>query len=132
MIENELNALENMTLSEVKRLFYDYFNCPPPRRSRSFFIHTIGYRMQELAFGGLSMQTKNFLIKNNEKTAVPQKKLIAPVGTTIIKNYKGIDFQIRVLENGFDLNGQHYKSLSGIAKKITGMKISGRAFLGFD
>ena len=131
MIEDDLKALCKMTLPEVKQVFGSYFNCKPPKRSRNFFINTIGYRMQELAYGGLSMETKNFLIREDISAPVPKKKLIAPVGTIIIKNYKGTDFHIRVLENGFDLNGQHYKSLSGVAKKITGMKISGKRFLGF-
>ena len=131
MIEDDLKALDAMTLPEVKQLFRDYFNCNPPKRCRSFFINTIGYRMQELAYGGLTTETKNFLIREEPSQPLTKRKLIAPVGTTIIKTYKGTDFNIRVLENGYELEGHHYKSLSGIARKITGMKISGKRFLGF-
>lgn len=131
MIEDDLKALNAMTLPEAKRLFRDYFNCKAPKRSRSFFINAIGYRMQELAYGGLSTETKNFLIREETSQPATKRKLIAPVGTTIIKTYKGTDFNVRVLENGYELEGHHYKSLSGIARKITGMKISGKRFLGF-
>lgn len=131
MIEDDLKALARMTLPELKRLFSDYFNCKPPKRSRSFYNYMIGYRMQELAYGGLSMDSKKLLLSFNIKAQSTKKKLLAPAGTSIIKNYKGKDYEIRILENGFCFEGKHYKSLSGIAKKITGMRISGKVFFGF-
>ena len=67
-----------------------------------------------------------------KRRAYQKKVAIAPIGTKIIKQYKGRDYVIRVLENGYELDGQRFKSLSGMAKKITGMKISGSAFFGFN
>lgn len=131
MIEDDLKNLAAMTLAEAKNLFRDYFNCNPPKRSRSFYNYVIGYRMQELAFGGLSMDTKKLLLSFDTKAQSTKKKLLAPAGTSIIKNYKGKDYEIRILEHGFCFDGRHYKSLSGIAKKITGMRISGKVFFGF-
>ena len=131
MIEDDLKALDAMTLPEAKKLFMEYFNCKPPKRSRSFYTYVIGYRMQELAYGGLSMDSRKLLLNFDIKSQSCKKKLLAPVGTSIVKNYKGRDYQIRILDNGFSFNGKHYRSLSGIAKKITGMKISGKVFFGF-
>ena len=77
------------------------------------------------------MDTKKLLLSFDTKAQSTKKKLLAPAGTSIIKNYKGKDYEIRILENGFCFDGRHYKSLSGIAKNITGMRISGKVFFGF-
>ena len=130
MIEEELNNLNTMSLVELKKLFLRYFNYHPPLRAKDFYVNHIAYRMQELEFGGLSAATKELLAKMYVKDSKPKKQMIAPVGTKIIKNYKGKDYVIRVLDNGYDLDGQYFKTLSSIAKKITGMKISGNVFLG--
>ncbi len=130
MIEQELEKLNAMSLPEIKNLFLRYFNYKATARSKEFYLYKIAYRMQELEFGGLASSTKNLLIKMEVTPKAASKKSVAPIGTRIIKNYKGKDYEIRVTENGFDLDGQHFKSLSGMAKKITGMKISGNVFFG--
>ena len=101
-------------------------------KTKEAYILKLSYRMQELEFGGLSSASRSFLSKISAKAPNVKKVAIAPIGTKIIKQYKGRDYVIRVLENGYDLDGQRFKSLSGMAKKITGMKISGSAFFGFN
>lgn len=131
MIEQKLEQLNSMTLKQIKRVFSEYFNAPAPNRSKDYFVMSIGYRIQELEYGGLSIATKNLLTQMNtpsEKTS--KKKTIAPVGTRIIKTYKGKEYVVCVLENGFALNGKNYKSLSAIAKDMTGLRLSGNAFFG--
>lgn len=129
MIEQQLEEMQNLPNAEIKKLFEKYFNYTIQNRPREFYIENIGYRMQELEFGGLPMKTRQLLDKmstaSNTKSSKPR---VAPIGTKIVKNYKGTDYVVRVLEEGFELNGQWFKSLSGIAKHITGMKISGREF----
>ena len=128
MIEIELEKLNTMKTPELKKMFLKYFRYTPIKRGKEFYVSSLAYRMQELEFGGLPATTKNLLVQMHGTSPTPKKKAIAPIGTKIIKNYKGHDYVIRILEDGFDLDGQHFKSLSGMAKKITGMKISGNAF----
>lgn len=129
MIEQQLENLYKLSNGEIKSLFEKYYNCTIKNRPREFYIKNIAYRMQELEFGGLPMKSRQLLEKMySEPTQKSTKSHIAPVGTTIVKNYKGTDYTIRVLEEGFELNGKWFKSLSGMAKDITGMKISGREF----
>lgn len=128
MIEEKLEHLKEMSMAEIKKQFSHYFNCHAGNYSKDFYIANIAYRMQELEFGGLSSATKNLLVKMHTTVSAPKKKNIAPVGTKIIKTYKGHDYVVRILEDGFDLDGQRFKTLSGMAKKITGMKISGNVF----
>lgn len=128
MIETDIEQLNTMNTPELKKMFLRYFRYTPIKRGKEFYVSSIAYRMQELEFGGLPAATKNLLTQMHIKSQAPKKQSFAPIGTKIIKTYKGHDYVIRVLENGFDLDGQHFKSLSGIAKKITGMKISGNVF----
>lgn len=130
MLEDELENLNAMSLSGLQKLFLRYFNYHPSFRAKEFFISHIAYRMQELEFGGLSASTEELLSKMSIRDGKPRKQTVAPVGTKIIKSYKGKEYVVRVLENGFDLDGKHFKSLSGMAKKITGMKVSGNSFFG--
>jgi len=128
MIETDIKQLNTMNTTELKKMFLRYFRYTPIKRGKEFYVSSIAYRMQELEFGGLPTTTKNLLIQMHTKTAPQKKKTIAPIGTRIIKTYKGQEYVVRVLENGFDLDGKHFKTLSGMAKKITGMKISGKVF----
>lgn len=132
MIEEDLAKLNTMNISELKKLFLRYFNAHPTLKTKEAYILKLSYRMQELEFGGLSSASRSFLNKISAKAPNVKKVAIAPIGTKIIKQYKGRDYVIRVLENGYELDGQRFKSLSGMAKKITGMKISGSAFFGFN
>ena len=137
MIEEDLAKLNTMNINELKKLFLCYFNAHPTLKTKEAYILEayilkLSYRMQELEFGGLSSASRSFLSKISAKAPNVKKVAIAPIGTKIIKQYKGHDYVIRVLENGYELDGQRFKSLSGMAKKITGMKISGSAFFGFN
>jgi hypothetical protein len=52
------------------------------------------------------------------------------IGTTITRHYKGRDLKIKVLADGFELDGQHFSSLSALAKHVVGYGVSGFAFVG--
>lgn len=74
MIKQKLEQLNTMTLKQIKRLFPVYFNMPAPNRSRDYFVMSIGYRMQELEYGGLSVETKNLLVQMNTSNEKSSKK----------------------------------------------------------
>ena len=63
-----------------------------------------------------------------EKVAKPRDSRIPPVGTVIIKNYKGETLEVKVLDNGFEYKGQVFKSISALAVHIVGSPISGYVF----
>ena len=130
MSEKELHDLYNLSRKELKNLFYTYFNYTPTQWSKDFYISRIGYRMQELEFGGLSQATKKLLEQMYEKKEPIKNNNVVTIGTRLIKNYKGKEYEVRVLAQGYELEGKIYKTLSGIAKKITGSKISGNLFFG--
>ena len=99
---------------------------------KSYLISRLSYRIQELAYGGLSERTKNQLeemVKNKVDQARP-KLARPPVGTELIRRYKGVDHHVTVLQEGFEYQSQNYKSLSKIARQITGTQWNGPLFFG--
>lgn len=112
MIEEDLAKLNTMNINELKKLFLRYFNAHPTLKTKEAYILKLSYRMQELEFGGLSSASRSFLSKISAKAPNVKKVAIAPIGTKIIKQYKGRDYVIRVLENGYELDGQRFKSLA--------------------
>ena len=100
MIEEDLAKLNTMNINELKKLFLRYFNTHTTLKTKESYILKLSYRMQELEFGGLSSASRSFLSKISAKAPNVKKVAIAPIGTKIIKQYKGRDYVIRVLENG--------------------------------
>lgn len=68
--------MQNLPNTEIKKLFEKYFNYTVQNRPREFYIENIGYMMQELAFGGLPMKSRQLLEKlytsDNSKSAKPR------------------------------------------------------------
>ena len=102
---------------------------PLPKRSPQ----RQAYRMQELAYGGLSSDTRNLLrdLADGKKTAPkrkPRERLA--VGTRLIRVHNGVEHRVTVLAKGYEYNGRVYRTLSGVAKGITGTVWNGYVFFG--
>jgi hypothetical protein len=63
--------------------------------------------------------------KRSQPTRDPR---VPAVGTVMTRTYKGEELSITVLEDGFEYEGEHYRSLSGLARHIVGYQISGPVF----
>lgn len=131
---SELSAyiadLENKTFKELKAIWNQYFENNPELASKPYLIRKIAYRVQELKYGGLPSHILKQLsteVKNIEKRT---KAMQMKNGILISRVYKGIEFKVITVENGYEFNGMVYKSLTKIAEIITGTKTSGPLFFG--
>ena len=123
--------LESRSLEDLRGIYNDIM--PKPLKthvSRDYLRPRIAYRLQELAFGGVSDDVKNKLLtivdnKPHQKKVMPSKLL---PGTKICKKWGDITHEVEVLKDGFSYGGQKFKSLSAIAKIITGTKWNGLKF----
>lgn len=103
--------------------------------SREFLRRAIAYKLQEKANGGLKPATKRkltSLVSEYEargKITLPSSPLYKP-GTKLIREWQGKTHGVIVLDNGFEYDGEGYRSLSAIARKITGARWSGPRFFG--
>ena len=73
------------------------------------------------------------VVPDESEPSGPRRKKIRllPPGCFIRRMYQGRKISVRVLEKGFEYEGQHYRSLSAVAFAVTGAKWSGNLFFGF-
>jgi hypothetical protein len=96
----------------------------------------LAYRIQEKAYGGLKTSTRielRRIARSLEKSAASPKLRIQPrikPGTRIVRQWKGATHEVLVTESGYEYGGARFRSLSRIARKITGTRWSGPAFFG--
>jgi hypothetical protein len=109
-------------------------NDPPPNLGRKLMIQTIAYRLQERAFGGLKPSTVRIVDRvaggpgSAQSNPSPARK--AGAGTVLIREWGGITHRVTVLDNDVVYRGRRYKSLSEVARLITGTHWSGPMFFG--
>ena len=124
-------ALETMTAKELKKLWLEWFEHKPSSISHEYLVSRLAYRVQELAYGGLPTKTKKQL-NNHSSNKKPKNKRIntPPVGTELIREYQGAEHHVTVTTLGFEYRGKVFKSLSHVAREITGTRWSGPLFFG--
>jgi len=132
IIEAQLAKLLTMGRSELQDLWLELFQRPPsPVLRREVMIPFLAYRIQEKAFGGLTESTVRVLRDLAESSASAVKAAVRPkTGTRYVREYNGKLHEVTVLKSGFEYEGSTYRSLTEIAKVITGSKWSGPAFFG--
>ena len=96
----------------------------------------LAYRIQENAYGGLKQSTRSELhgiARRMEKSSSANQQICQPrlkSGTRIVRKWRGETHEVIVTESGYEYRRASYKSLSEIARKITGTRWSGPAFFG--
>ena len=136
VLEAEIARLPDLGHDELRRRWKLLFGHSAPKSlRRRFMARAIAYQMQVAAYGGLSTATKRRLreianaISNGDRTGAFSGVQIKP-GTQLIRQWQNTTHTVMVLDEGFALDGRTYKSLSAIAKAITGTNWNGYAFFG--
>lgn len=133
-LESEITYLAKRPIHDLRALWQSYFSEPAPRFNKVTLANRLAYRMQELEYGSLSPATLKLLRQASDDQILAQKrpnKTIRPVaGTRLVREYNGTEHHVTVLAKGFEYQGQVYKSLSGIARAITGTNWNGNLFFG--
>ena len=113
-----------------------YGRAAPPGIRRELMVPFLAYRMQEKACGGLKPATRAQLLRiaralqNATSTTEWLSKPKIKPGTRILRQWRGETHEIMVTESGYEYRAASYRSLSEIARKITGTRWSGPAFFG--
>jgi hypothetical protein len=106
-----------------------------PHLSRELLIRAVAYRMQEVALGGLRPGPQRQLrqiaqeVKQTGEAAKRFRPQLKP-GTRLMREWQGRTYEVVVRDDGFSWQGTHCRSLSAIARKITGTAWSGPLFFG--
>jgi len=126
----QLAAIETMGLDVLRAEWRRSFKADPhPRISPDLLWRAVTHRVQEAAFGGLRADVARKLASAAwASTAAPAAGLKS--GTTLVREWHGRTHTVRALDQGFEYEGQRYRSLSIIAREITGAAWSGPRFFG--
>lgn len=131
-------AFRNTSTKDLKQQWRELFDAEPPPFNRKFLEARLAYRIQELAYGGLSEKTVRRLERMGEdldggdqkKRSVRADRDRPIVGTRLIREWQCVEHVVTVTANGFEWQGRPYKSLSAIARAITGTRWNGWVFFG--
>jgi hypothetical protein len=137
LLGRRLAALAGLDLeglrAEWRRL---YRAAPPVRLSRDLLLRGAAHRLQEEALGGLQPTAKRRLaglaraLAANGEPPPAQSTVRLKPGTTLVREWHGRTHTVTVLARGFEHEGQHYASLTKLARTITGAHWSGPRFFG--
>jgi hypothetical protein len=131
----QLVALKTAPIGNLKQRWRDLFDREPPPYNRRFLEHRLAYRIQELAYGGLKPETVERLdaLADELEGKLSKRRRVEnrPIaGTRLLREWKGVDHEVTVRSEDFEYRGRPYKSLSSIARVITGTRWNGPVFFG--
>lgn len=133
----QLAALKGAPADVLKARWRELFDTDPPAYNRRFLESRLAYRIQELAFGGLSKETGERLkalakqYASRDSVAPRIRPALRPVaGTRLVREWEGVEHCVTVRIDDFEYLGRPYKSLSSVAREITRTKWNGWVFFG--
>ena len=138
-LEEEISNLPGLSKTELLTKWRERLKqAPPSHLNKPILVPLLAYRLQEQAFGGLKPAYRRRLRElaesfernpNRPLKTISSFARIKP-GTRLIRQWDGQTHQVTVAEQGFEYKGERYKSLSEIARLITGTRWSGPLFFG--
>lgn len=151
----QIAALRTMTVRELRERYREVFGEPTHSGNKDYLRKKIAWRIQERAEGGLSERARTRIDELapdapirwrptpaqraavDAALAAPMPKespkrdpRLPPAGTILRRDYQGVTHEVTVREDGFEYRGEHYRSLSKIARAITGTQWNGLLFFG--
>jgi hypothetical protein len=130
----KLDEIPKLGRKALQALWEELFGSPPhPKLRRELLIPILIYRTQEKALGGPKPSTERRLrtIAADLATGKNQLSQINPqVGTRLVREWQGKVHEVATVKGGFLYKGQQFRSLSEVARIITGTRWSGPAFFG--
>lgn len=133
-LSSELTGLTELDRNALIEKWRTLYGTEPPSGSQNkFLLYAVAYCMQKQALGGLKPATRRFLEKAARENASRQHILptigIKP-GTRLLREWHGVTYEVIIMEDGVQCNGKRYRSLSEVARAITGTRWSGPLFFG--
>ena len=127
-IGGDMTDYTHFTVQQLRAKWTEVINRPIPPIRRSLIIkYLIWYeqaKREKISFLGFFNEVKQASVSANKHTVIWES------GSKITRSYKGVVHTVEVISNGYLYNGKQYKSLSGIAKAITGKSWNGKVFFG--
>jgi len=142
-VAQEIAELRAMAVPDLVARYEEVFGKPPRVKNKEHLWRRIAWKVQEVRFGGLpgpARRALNALMAEIELPIKPNQSAVTgrvgashadlAVGTSLAKKWHGHEYRVRVVDGGFELDGVVHKSLSAVAKAITGAAWNGHLFFG--
>lgn len=159
-ITQEVARLEVMPMRDLKERYTEVFGEACRSGNRRFLVRRIAWRLQAIREGGLSERAlkraaeladdadmrvrppKGAIVEPaaSRGASRPARADVAPItardprlpraGTVLKRSYKGRGLVVKVLDEGFEFEGERYRSLTAVARKVTGTGWNGMHFFG--
>jgi hypothetical protein len=134
----ELARLSGLSLPKLRTAWTERLGSTPPAiRSSGLVLRMLAWQIQERTFGSLDATTRRTL--NNIATAIerdgdyePKTRRDLSPGIDLTREWKGVVYKVTVTDEGFILSDKRYRSLSEVARAITGTRWSGPRFFGLE
>jgi len=132
----KLKALEQMDHAALRAQWRRLYRAHPPKRvTRDLLMLAVAWKIQEQAYGGLGAATKRRLAdlaETLERDGDVTRSRVTRVrpGAKLVREWRGATHTVIIREDGFEWKGRHWRSLSVIAREITGGHWSGPRFFG--
>jgi hypothetical protein len=151
-LASEIAALGRLSVRELRTRFATVFGAPTQAHNKVWLVKRLAWRLQALAEGDLSQRARQRaaeLVHDADLRLSPPRADQAPAaaaapqaptlrrptddrlprpGSLLTRRYKGRTLQVEVLEHGFAYDGQVFRSLSAVAKAVTGSHCNGYLF----
>ena len=152
-VGKELSALEQMTVRELRARFAEVFGEATGAKNKTWLVRRIIWRMQSMVEGDISERARQRAAElandadirlsppkpkpaaelpakqsTTAKLVVAEDNRLPLPGSVVTREYKGRTYQVKILSKGFELEGEIHKSLSAVAKRITGQHCNGYHF----
>jgi hypothetical protein len=142
ILTDQIANLQNLTVPELDAEYRRLFGRPPRRRHPAYMAKRIGFKLQENANGGLTgparAELERLASELHLPDAPPQRRVADDEargstgrprpGTVLQRNWHDRQIRVEVTADGFLFDGEHFASLSAIAKRVTGQHWSGPRF----
>lgn len=131
-----LDQLTELSGEELNAEWARRYGAPAPKLSPDQLRLGVAYKLQEAKLGGISRTARSLLRQTGAKgsqgnlTKPTSRKLTA--GTRLVRDWHGVGHTVVVVDDGFQYEGKHWRSLSAIAKAITGQHWNGPLFFGLS
>ena len=151
-LDQRIDQLRHMTTAQLQLKYRELFGQPSHSNHKNYLFRRVAWRMQALAEGGLSerarQHAREIVTDADLRLCAPKQRIetqpavrvanasrqldprVPPPGTQLIKRYKDKTLAVTVLEDGYQYGERVYKSLSAIARQVTGTQWNGYLFFG--
>ena len=127
-VRRQLLSLTQLSREELTEKWKDLFGRTPPNYGSLFMRKRLAWRIQELFYGGIPETLQRVLVRGDGDPLRPAAKRKMRPGTILVRLWHGVRHEVTIRQNGFEYQGQLYRSLSAVAKKITGAHWNGKRF----